>query len=153
MKMGNIDKLFIAILLLIIVQLTGFSKAYGQISLDYGEFGIFFKPEKGLDTLEFTLTKFNTGFTLKLYLKDFGGASYIELYNKKHQLKETGYFVNGPDTLVKYSYSKQLGPPFDKKYYGVRLIKYLSPLKRGLWTYYDDKGNLINKSEYDYNFY
>jgi hypothetical protein len=64
----------------------------------------------------------------------------------------TGFFVNGPDTLVKYSYSKHLGAPVDKKYYGVILIKYLSPLKKGVWTFYNDHGRIIERNEYDYKF-
>jgi len=147
------SKYFFTLLLFLYCTLYFHTRSYGQINLDYGDFGVFFKPEKNIDTLTFVLTKYYPGFQLKLYLKDFGGSCYIELYNKRHQLKETGYFVNGPDTLEKYSFSKQLGPPFDKKYYGVRLVKYLSPLKKGTWTYYDEKGNLINKSDYDYNFY
>ncbi len=88
-----------------------------------------------------------------MFLKDFSGACNIELYNKKHQLKITGQYVNGPDALLKYSFSKQLGPPLDKKYYGIQLMKYLRPLRKEMWTSYDDRGKITDKHEYDYNFF
>ena len=65
----------------------------------------------------------------------------------------TGNYINGPDTLLKYRYSKQLGPPFDKKYYGITKIKYFSPLKKGEWIYYSEQGKVISREEYDFHFY
>lgn len=143
---------FLPLLLLIVCQLFFQNRTYGQISLDYGEFGVFFKPEKCVDTVQFTLTKYYPGYILKIFLKDCGGACSIKLYNKKKRLKMTGNYVNGPDTLTKYKYSKQLGPPFDKKYYGIQKIKYVSPLQKGLWTYYDEKGKIVDSFQYEYNF-
>jgi hypothetical protein len=64
----------------------------------------------------------------------------------------TGTYVNGPDTLVKYNFAKQLGPPFDKKYYSVQTMRYLTPLKKGLWKYYGAKGNIVDSFRYDYRF-
>ena len=128
------------------------SNVYGQISLDYGEFGVFFRPNKCVDTMQFNLIKHYPGYTLKIFLQDCGGASVIKLYNKKNQLIITGTYVNGPDTLMKYKYSKHVGPPTDKKYYSVQIIKYLSPLQQGLWTYYNEKGKIVDSFRYEYNF-
>ena len=140
-------------LFLIVSQLCNQSNAFGQISLYYEEFGVFFYPQKKVDTLEFSITQNYPGCTLKLFLKDYGGECYVELYNKKHKLKMTGYFVNGPDTLTKYRYAIQVGPPLDKKYQTVSLVKYLAPLRKGVWTVYDDHGKVTSKHEYDFRFY
>ena len=149
--MPTANKCFLA-LLLMFCQLFFHSKCYSQISLDYGDFGVLFKPEKRVDTFHFTLEKYYPGFTLKIFLEDYGGACSIELYDKKNQLKMTGTYVNGPDTLVKYNFAKQLGPPFDKKYYSVQTMRYLTPLKKGLWKYYGAKGNIVDSFRYDYRF-
>lgn len=150
--MPTTNKVFIITAMVICGHFICCNSAIGQISLSYEEFGIFFYPKKCKDTLEFTLTKHYPGNTLKLFLNDCGGECFIELRNKKKQLIMTGYYVNGPDTLQKYSFAKRVGPPFDKKYYSVLKIKYLSPLRSGTWTFYDNKGNQTDKFEYEYKF-
>jgi hypothetical protein len=82
--MPTANKCFLA-LLLMFCQLFFHSKCYSQISLDYGDFGVLFKPEKRVDTFHFTLEKYYPGFTLKIFLEDYGGACSIELYDKKNQ--------------------------------------------------------------------
>jgi|ERR1700722_6497400 len=145
-------KMSIATIFLIVGQFCNQNNAFGQISLYYEEFGVFFYPKRQVDTLNFEVSQNYPGCTLKIFLKDFGGESYIELYDRKHHLKMTGSFVNGPDTLIRYRYSKQLGPPFDKKYTGILKVKYLSPLKKGIWTFYDNGGKVIAKDDYDFHF-
>lgn len=141
------------IIVLLSFYLINNGKAYCQISLAYQEFDIFFEPKKCNDTLQFTLTRYYPGHKLKLFLKDCGGEAYIELFNKKNKLVMTGHYVNGPDTLLKYSFAKQVGYPFDKKYYGVWTIKYLNPLQKGTWTYFDGNGKITEKYEYEYTFH
>jgi hypothetical protein len=53
------------------------SKGYGQIGLSYDDFGVYFKPQRKVDTLEFKLTQNYPGFTLRLFLKDFGGSLFL----------------------------------------------------------------------------
>lgn len=146
------SKLFITGLLLVSSHFIFGCKAYSQIRLEYGEFDISFVPKNCNDTLHFDITKNYPAHKLIIYLKDCGGECYFELFNKSKKLVITGYYKNGPDTLTKYRFGKQLGPPFDKKYYEVRLIKYLYPLKKGAWTFYDGKGKVIDKFEYEYKF-
>lgn len=146
-------RLLIITLLLLVGQLCIRESAYGQISLYYEDFGVFFYPQKQIDTLSFDVTQNYPGCTLKLFLKDYGGECYFELYSQKHRLRMTGYFVNGPDTLVRYRYAKDLGFPHNKSHHSITKVKYLAPLKKGMFTFYDDHGKVKAKYEYDYSFY
>jgi hypothetical protein len=128
------------------------SNLYSQkyFSLHFDDFGVDYKPTKIPDTAIFNTLKAYPRSLLKIYMKEEGGKSYFELYDYKKSLILTGYYSNSPDTLCKYKFSKSLGLAEGKKHYRVALIKYLQPLPSGLWSYFNGKGKLIRKIEYQF---
>jgi hypothetical protein len=111
-----------------------------NFSLNYEEFDIYFRPQKCLDTTEFTLTGKYAGFKLKLYLKDCRGEARFELFDKKNDIKMSGNYRNAIDTLKKYRFARYLAQSDGIEKYRISTFRYLYPLKCGEWIYYEGIG-------------
>lgn len=136
---------------LIVVFCFIYNYSFSQVTLDYAEIGIKFKPKKDLDTIELTTVKFGDNFKCIIYLHDIWGSCNFKIFNSKGQLYLEGQYSGCKDTLTQYRLLKQLGVlPSDTITYGVRRLNYFYPLKYGDWYYYKTNGQL-NK-HYFYKF-
>jgi hypothetical protein len=130
----------IYILLCWVIFSTNKSFSQDHLSLFYEEFNVFFSPSKCYDTINFNLKGKYLGYKLRLYLKDFNGKAYFQLFDKKNELRIAGNFDNAIDTLKKYKFGKYLGESKDIVKYDVLAVKFLYPLKAGEWIYYEGDG-------------
>jgi hypothetical protein len=127
--------------------------AISQITLTYDEFAINTYPKKCIDTLVFNYVKSYPNCTLKLFLQNCSGAAFFEVRGKNGMIKVKGRFDSGRDTLKKYLFAQDIGITDGKSHTVVSVIKYIYPLKSGVWRYYDSKGKIKRKEEYEYTFY
>lgn len=144
-------RISIAILNILLLLLSAHN-AKSQITLTYDEFGIKAYPKKCIDTLVFKYVKSYPNCTLKLFLHDCSGAASFEVRSKSGLIKVKGQFDAGVDTLRKYIFGTVIGVTDGKTHISVVVIKHLYPLRSGTWLYYDSKGKVIRKEEYEYSF-
>lgn len=137
--------------ILFLISGSYFCELQAQLRIEYGEFEVGFRPVNCSDTFKMTLTKKYAGDILVIFLRDCRGKAFFELYSKKRTLKMTGSFESAEDTLTKYSLSKTLGLPSDKRHTLVTVIKYMYPLPSGIWTLYDEKGRKTKEFEYSFS--
>lgn len=123
-----------------------------KFSLNYEEFGVFFSPQKCIDTINFNLKGKYQGYTLRLYLKDCKGEASFELFDNKNDLQMSGNYDNAMDTLKKYKFGRYLGESEGTEKYSISLIKYLYPLKAREWIYYEGKGKQRKKRVVNYTY-
>lgn len=111
-----------------------------QIEIYFSEFKTYLRPQKCDDTLRY----FTSDSSLILVkLDNCEGASSFVVFNKKKEIKFSGYYAKSLDTL------KQYVGVYDYKgdVLRIEVLKYFEPLKDGNWFYYEN-GKLIRREKY-----
>jgi len=93
------------------------------------------------DTVKVQLSKKNYAL---IFLTSSKGAMNFKLYQNEI-LRQEGCYENSLDTLKQYKY--MIDPDTGSRYLFVS--KYFEPIETGFWYYYDKKGKLIDKFNFE----
>jgi hypothetical protein len=123
--------------------------AFSQVKIYLEDFDIAFYPKKCTDSISFDIKKGEYKNTkLLVNLLECEGKCSIQITDKKGITRLLGSYINSRDTLKKYSNARVMGRNSKKYVYQIRILKYFSPLRNGIWNFYDRLGKLENTIEY-----